>query len=73
MAGNLTGGLKAKDKNLAKDPDFYKKIGQMGGVKGKTGGFASLKVSDDGMTGPQRARLAGARGGAKSRRYKHGD
>lgn len=31
MAGNHTGGLRARDKNLAKDPDFYRKIGSVGG------------------------------------------
>lgn len=30
MAGNKTGGKKAAAKNLAKDPDFYRKIGKMG-------------------------------------------
>ena len=27
MAGNREGALKAREKNLAKDPDFYKNIG----------------------------------------------
>ena len=31
MAGTKTGGLKAAQKNLARDPDFYAKIGRKGG------------------------------------------
>lgn len=70
MAGTLEGGLKARDKNLAKDPDFYKKIGRLGGAKGTNGGFASEEVGVDGLTGRQRARIVGAFGGRKSRRSK---
>jgi general stress protein YciG len=40
MAGTITGGKKAAAKNLANDPDFYKKIGARGGARGNTGGFA---------------------------------
>lgn len=39
-----------------------------GAVRGKTGGFASEKIGKDGLTGLQRAVLAGAIGGRKSRR-----
>lgn len=39
MAGTVMGGFKTKSKILAKDPDHYKKIGAMGGKKGRTGGF----------------------------------
>jgi general stress protein YciG len=70
MAGTKAGGLKAKMKNLAKDPDFYAKIGKRGGENGRTGGFASAVVGDDGMTGAERARIAGAKGGRISRRRK---
>ena len=59
MAGNKTGGLKAAKKNLERDPDFYKKIGAKGGRNGHTGGFASDH---------ERARLAGAKGGKRSKR-----
>lgn len=59
MAGNRTGGLKAKAKVLANDPDFYAKIGRIGGQNGTTGGFAG---------NPELARRAGAIGGRKSRR-----
>jgi len=70
MAGNSIGGHKAKMKNLAKDPNFYAKIGAKGGKNGKTGGFASGVVGKDGLTGAERARIAGAAGGRVSRRKK---
>ena len=41
MAGTKAGGLKAAKKNLARDPNFYAKIGAKGGKNGKTGGFAA--------------------------------
>jgi general stress protein YciG len=59
MPGSKLGGQKAAAKNLAKDPDFYKKIGKIGGQNGNTGGFAA---------NPTLARIAGARGGRISRR-----
>lgn len=53
-------------------PDFYKRIGARGGSNGKgpgyKGGFASDEVGEDGLTGRERAKLAGAKGGAISRR-----
>ncbi len=48
--------------------DFYKRIGSMGGKSSTTGGFASQKVGKDGLTGLERAKLVGAKGGRKSRR-----
>lgn len=61
MAGTVEGGKKAAAKNLANDPDFYKRIGKLGGAKGTTGGFAANR---------ELARIAGAIGGKKSRRRK---
>lgn len=53
MAGTVAGGKAAAATNKANDPDFYKKIGAMGGAKGTTGGFyADRKL----------ARSAGAKG-----------
>lgn len=58
MAGTRIGGLKAREKNLAKDPDFYKKIGQRGGkAKSPYKGFGSNKYL---------AVVAGKVGGTKS-------
>lgn len=59
MAGTKEGGKKAAAKNLARDPDFYAKIGRKGGQNGRTGGFAA---------NPELARIAGAKGGRISRR-----
>lgn len=61
MAGTKAGGLKAAQKNLQKDPNFYAKIGAKGGKNGRTGGFAA---------NPDLARIAGAKGGRISRRGK---
>lgn len=61
MAGTKAGGIKARDKNLANDPDFYRKIGAKGGKATGRKGFA---------TNPELARIAGAKGGRISRRTK---
>ena len=61
MAGTKAGGQKAAAKNLAQAPNFYAKIGAMGGKLGRTGGFAA---------NPALARIAGAKGGKISRRGK---
>lgn len=68
MSGTVSGGKKTAIKNLARDPDFYKKIGAIGGKRGVTGGFASDKVGADGLTGRERARTSGVLGGSISRR-----
>jgi uncharacterized protein len=71
MAGTKAGGKAAAATNKSKyGPDFYAKIGAKGGSLGRSGGFASSKVGDDGLTGRQRAAIAGARGGRISRRPK---
>lgn len=59
MAGTKAGGLKAVKKNLAKNPNFYRDIGKIGGRNGHSGGFAA---------NPELARTAGRKGGLKSRR-----
>ena len=69
MVGTKAGGLKAAATNKKKYGEgFYQRIGTKGGQNGTTGGFNSDKVGRDGLTGRQRARLAGAKGGRKSRR-----
>lgn len=71
MAGTKEGGLKAAKTNKEKHgKDFYARIGALGGKKGKTGGYASELVGADGLTGRERARIAGRIGGLKSRRTK---
>ena len=62
MSGNKKGGLQARDTNKAKyGPDFYARIGRIGGQKGTTGGFAANR---------ELARIAGRKGGLVSRRGK---
>jgi hypothetical protein len=72
MAGTIAGGKAAAATNRAKyGQDFYSKIGAVGGKLGKTGGFANdTVVGVDGLTGRERARIAGAKGGKKSKRSK---
>ena len=70
MSGTIAGGIKARDKNLARDPDWYKKIGAKGGKNGTTGGFACQLQGKDGLTGKERARYVGQKGGRISRRTK---
>lgn len=60
MAGTKEGGKKASEKNLQRDPDYYKKIGAKGGKNGHTGGFAYLAVHD-----PEAHKEASAKGGRK--------
>lgn len=62
MAGTRIGGLKAKQRNLEKDPLFYAKIGGKGGKRQVPKGFA---VMDS-----EAHRKASAKGGAISRRGK---
>ena len=61
MAGTKAGGLKAAQKNMANDPDFYRRIGSIGGKNGNTGGSAADR---------ELARRAGAKGGRVSKRGK---
>ena len=51
--------------------DFYREIGRKGGKNGHTGGFASNVIGRDGLTGKERARIAGRKGGTISRRTKY--
>lgn len=67
MAGTREGGLAAADRNKERDPDFYKRIGAMGGKKGRTGGFASQKRGADGLTGSERASEVGRIGGLRKK------
>lgn len=63
MSGTVKGGQLAAKKNKEKHgPDFYARIGRIGGKRGRTGGFAA------GASGRKRASYYGAIGGAISRR-----
>lgn len=71
MAGTIQGGLNAAATNkLRYGEDFYARIGKSGGALGKTGGFAYQGIGADGLTGKERARVAGKLGGERSRRNK---
>lgn len=59
MAGSTKGAKLAVQKNLAKDPDYYKKLGAIGGRASGSGGFAADN---------DRARTAGALGGKYGRK-----
>ena len=67
--GTKDGARKASITNRLKHgDDFYRRIGSIGGQRGTTGGYACLEKGADGLTGPERARISGAKGGAISRR-----
>lgn len=70
MSGNRIGGLKAAKKQLARNPNFFKEIGSIGGKNGNTGGFATRSECNcDLIDGPHtKPMCAGKRGGTKSRR-----
>lgn len=69
MSGTVEGGKKAvKTTRKRHGKNFYAEIGRKGGQNGHTGGFASEKIGDDGLTGFERARIAGAKGGHLSKR-----
>lgn len=69
MSGTRIGGIKASETNIKlHGKDFYRRIGAIGGSKSTTGGFASCKVGADGLTGPQRAKIVGGKGGLRSTR-----
>jgi hypothetical protein len=66
MPGTKPGGIKARDTNYERyGRGFYVRIGAIGGKKSTGGGFGSDKIGEDGLTGKERARLAGAVGGSK--------
>ena len=71
MAGTPEGGRTAAKTNKERHgKNFYANIGRKGGKKGHTGGFASEKVGKDGLTGFERAAIAGKKGGEISKRGK---
>lgn len=69
MAGTKEGGQKAAATNKKKYGEgFYARIGKRGGQNGHLGGFNSDKIGKDGLTGRERARIAGRKGGLISKR-----
>lgn len=74
MAGTHEGGIKTRDKNLAIDPDHYRKMGRLGGKKTGRKGFAidNRTFWQKLFRRPTRAQLAGRKGGYISRRRSNG-
>ncbi len=69
MSGTKAGGIKAAETNKKRyGKMFYDTIGRMGGKVQTGGGFASQKVGKDGLTGSERARIAGRKGGMAPRK-----
>jgi general stress protein YciG len=73
MAGTKLGGQRAAAKNLARDPDFYAKIGKLGGERGRTGGFATRTpcYCNEFAYPHQKQNCAGKKGGRISRRRRN--
>ena len=72
MVQTKAGGKKAVKTIKEKwSVDFYREIGRKGGKNGHTGGFASDVIGRDGLTGKERAKIAGHKGGRISKRSKH--
>lgn len=76
MSGSIKGGKQAAKTNQKKYDEqyqkkygmgFYERLGQQGGRVSRGGGFASNKIGSDGLTGKQRAVVAGALGGKRKR------
>jgi general stress protein YciG len=69
VSGTPEGGrTTAKTNKERHGADFYVRIGRKGGRNSRGGGFASESIGSDGLTGRERASLAGKRGGRMSRR-----
>lgn len=67
MAGTKAGGMKAKAKNLAKDPNFYSKIGKKG-ADAYMQQPKSERLPRGFAADPAAAKIHGAKGGSVSRR-----
>lgn len=68
MSGTKLGGKRAATTNTARyGSDFYQRIGKIGGTKSRNGGFASLLLGPDNLTGPERASIAGTKGERRSK------
>lgn len=67
--GRVTGGKQAAQTIKEREPDFFRRIGQIGGQRGKTGGFyfAKYNLSED---HPAHPKNAGKIGGKLSKKIK---
>jgi hypothetical protein len=62
MSGTSEGNRKIRDKLLAQDLEYFKKLGSKGGTAIHTAprGYASDKIGNDGLSGKQRAQKLGS-------------
>lgn len=68
ISGTKEGGIAARDTNYKRHGrDFYRRLGALGGKARGEKGFASFVVGKDGLTGRERSRIAGRKGGQISR------
>lgn len=58
MSGTIAGGLKVRAINLARNPNYYKDIGRIGGKRSKGGGFTNPKIAQSAGRKGSRARWA---------------
>lgn len=73
MPGTKIGGQRAAATNKKRyGKGFYNRIGKLGGETSRGGGFKSEIVDKNGLTGSERARLAGQKGGLKSAEVRWG-
>ena len=71
MAGTKAGGQRTAATIREKYGSiFWVNLGRKGGKASHTGGFASLVVGADGLTGPERARKFGYKYGPVTKRGK---
>ncbi len=69
MAGTKAGAIKARKTIIEKyGRDHWASIGQVGGQNSVSGGFASHVTGKDGLTGVQRSKVVGFKGGKISKR-----
>ncbi len=62
MGGTRAGGIKTRQANLARDPDYYRNLGRLGGSSPKTKPHGFLCAT------PEERRQWGRKGGSISRR-----
>lgn len=73
MAATSEGGRKAMATNKRLyGEDYAKRIGRMGGLVSRGGGFNPSVVGPDGLNGSERARMAGKKGGNASAKVRWG-
>lgn len=70
MPGTPSGAKKSVAKILKKNPNHFREIGHLGGIRSSTGGFyTKTECNCDLIDGPHtKPMCAGKRGGTKSRR-----